>query len=79
MSSNLVNFGELALRSSPDLSDQIDQQNGFSTIDLDGGAQTPKNSDSMEISDIFKGQDNNNDNNPDIVKPDQATLALVRP
>jgi len=59
MSNNLLSFGELSLRSAtPEITEN---ENGFSSIDLDG-AQTPKTSDSMEINEIMKSHDDNNNN-----------------
>jgi len=59
MSNNLLSFGELSLRSpTPEITEN---ENGFSSIDLDG-AQTPKTSDSMEINEIMKNHDDNNNN-----------------
>lgn len=64
-----TNFGELALRSPPESIDDIDSdnQNGFSTIDLDG-VQTPKTSDSMEINEILE----NESNKPNSIKVDTS-------
>lgn len=59
MTNQSAKFGELTLQPLDDNDAFNDDQNVFSNIDLNGG-QTPKASDSAEISEILNDYDNNN-------------------